>query len=221
MSAMIVKKTPITRIGLPVTEQSQPVEPESPGSTCFAHAFSIDVIVEDELNSPSVLVPSAQELIDWAFAALSADQTPLDTSATAAIAIKVVSLPEMTQLNHTYADKNRPTNVLSFPAEPLTLLPCSGVGQSFELPEQNFLGDIAICAEIVMSEAQEQGKTPAAHWAHMVVHGVLHLCGFDHINDADAQQMETFETQILNSLGFPDPYTVDDSHGAGPNQPLE
>ena len=97
-------------------------------------------------------------------------------------------------MNQRYRSKSGPTNVLSFP---------------FEDPpgvESDELGDIVVCAPVVDREAVEQGKTAQEHWAHMVVHGVLHLCGYDHIDDKDADEMENEETRILTGLGFPAPY---------------
>src|SRR5690554_8049362 len=96
-------------------------------------------------------------------------------------------------LNHRYRGKNSPTKVLSFPAD---LPPELG------LP---LLGDLVVCADVVAREAAEQGKTPSAHWAHMLVHGTLHLLGYDHINDAEAEVMEALETAIVTALGFAPP----------------
>ncbi len=100
----------------------------------------------------------------------------------------------MTDLNGRYRDKPQPTNVLSFPSE----LP-----DELALP---LLGDIVICAPVVNREAEQQGKSPAAHWAHMAVHGTLHLLGYDHIENEDAQRMESLETRILARMGLPCPY---------------
>jgi probable rRNA maturation factor len=100
----------------------------------------------------------------------------------------------MAQLNQHYRGKPGPTNVLSFPAD----LP-----ESLQLP---LLGDIVICAPVVAREAVEQGKPAAAHWAHMAVHGALHLLGYDHICETEATEMEDLETAILATLGFPCPY---------------
>jgi probable rRNA maturation factor len=97
-------------------------------------------------------------------------------------------------LNSQYRNQDKPTNVLSFPAD----LPAE-----LELPD---LGDIIICAEIVEQEAATQKKSLKSHWAHMTVHGILHLLGYDHINDSDATKMEALETQILLKLGFIAPY---------------
>lgn len=111
------------------------------------------------------------------------------------LAVRVVDEAEIADMNQRYRAKPGPTNVLSFP---------------FEDPpgvESDELGDVIICAPVVQREAREQGKTEAAHWAHMVVHGVLHLCGYDHVENADAEIMEGKETSILAGLGFPAPYT--------------
>lgn len=110
------------------------------------------------------------------------------------LTIRLVESSESQQLNHQYRNRNTPTNVLSFP---------------FELPEGielDLLGDLVICAEVVEQEAKQQNKSLTDHWAHMVIHGCLHLLGFDHINENDADEMETLETQLLFSLGIADPY---------------
>ncbi|MCB1757554.1 MAG: rRNA maturation RNase YbeY, partial [Gammaproteobacteria bacterium] len=101
---------------------------------------------------------------------------------------------EIQSLNATYRDKNQVTNVLSFPAD---------YPPEISLP---YLGDILICAAVVNTEAVEQGKPAEAHWAHMVIHGVLHLRGYDHIEEEDAERMERLETELLGELGFSDPY---------------
>ena len=107
-----------------------------------------------------------------------------------ALTIRVVGTAESRQLNRTWRGKDKPTNVLSFPAGDVA----------------DELGDLAICAPVVAREAREQGKALQAHWAHMVVHGVLHLLGYDHENDRDAGRMETKEAGILKQFGYPDPY---------------
>jgi len=108
--------------------------------------------------------------------------------------VRIVDEPEMRELNARYRHKDYPTNVLSFPAE----LP-PGV----DVP---LLGDIVICAPVVNREATEQHKAPRAHWAHMLVHGTLHLLGHDHERERDAAVMEALERRILAGLKFPDPY---------------
>ena len=90
--------------------------------------------------------------------------------------------------------KDAPTNVLSFPFEPI------------ENIESDFLGDIAICAEVVASEAAQQDKQWHAHWAHMVIHGIFHLCGYDHLDAKQAEEMEAMEISVMKGLGYSDPY---------------
>lgn len=110
------------------------------------------------------------------------------------VTIRIVDENESQTLNHQYRHKNKPTNVLSFPFE---------VPEGIEL---NLLGDLVICAHIVEREAQEQGKSLNEHWAHMVIHGCLHLLGFDHISDSEAEEMEAIEIKILANVGISDPY---------------
>lgn len=138
---------------------------------------------------PPAGVPAPAALRGWAIAALGEAQGDLT--------IRIVDETESAQLNARYRGKDYATNVLSFPYE----------SEDFEeSPDGPVLGDLAICAPVVAREAVEQGKDPRAHWAHMVVHGVLHLRGRDHENDAEAEIMEAEERQILAGLGFPDPY---------------
>lgn len=110
------------------------------------------------------------------------------------LTIRVVDEAEITELNDTYRHKNKATNVLSFPFEP---------PPGIEIP---LLGDLVICASVVEQEATEQGKSSRAHWAHMVIHGMLHLQGFDHVVDEEAEEMENLETDLLHQLGYPAPY---------------
>ena len=112
----------------------------------------------------------------------------------AEVSIRIVSSEEMTKLNSGYRGIDKPTNVLSFPMD----------AQSEQ--DRRLLGDIAICADVVLAEAAQQGKSNHAHFAHMLVHGVLHLKGFDHLEDRQAKKMEQLELEILHTMGFPDPY---------------
>ena len=134
-------------------------------------------------------IPESEDFAAWAGATLEyAREGAVD------LVIRVVDEAESRTLNATYRHKDKPTNVLSFP---------------FELPpgiDDDHLGDLVICAGVVIREANEQGKDAEAHWAHMTVHGVLHLLGYDHQNDEQAAQMESRERDILAKLGFPDPY---------------
>ncbi|RXK33981.1 rRNA maturation RNase YbeY [Arsenophonus endosymbiont of Bemisia tabaci Asia II 3] len=110
------------------------------------------------------------------------------------ITIRIVDIAESQYLNLTYRGKDKPTNVLSFPFE---------VPENITLP---LLGDLIICRQVVEKEAIEQQKSQDAHWAHMVIHGCLHLLGYDHLTDFEAEEMETIETEIMQKLGYPDPY---------------
>tara|TARA_R110002153_G_scaffold83607_1_gene210069 strand:- start:3204 stop:3695 length:492 start_codon:yes stop_codon:yes gene_type:complete len=110
------------------------------------------------------------------------------------VTVRITGEEESHTLNHDYRGKDKPTNVLSFP---------------FEAPPgitMNLLGDLVVCAPVIMAEASQQAKTPTNHYAHMVIHGTLHLLGYDHIDDADANVMENKEIQILATLGIDDPY---------------
>jgi probable rRNA maturation factor len=126
-------------------------------------------------------VPHARSFARWANAAFAGGRRRADELPE--LTIRVVGAAESRKLNRTWRGKDKPTNVLSFEG-----------------------GDLAICAPVVAREAREQGKTASAHWAHMVVHGVLHLLGYDHENDQEAAQMEARETKILAQLGMPNPY---------------
>ena len=149
-------------------------------------AAGIQVDVEDASSMPGV--PATPALVHWAVTALATSVREGELS------IRIVGETEGAALNEQYRHKQGATNVLSFPAR----LP-QGV------PLDSF-GDLVICAPVVAREAAEQGKLPDAHWAHMVVHGCLHLLGFDHELEAGAVAMESLETSILARLGYPDPY---------------
>ena len=130
--------------------------------------------------------PAPPQLLHWASAALR--------GADAGASIRITCSAEMREANRRWREADYATNVLSFPAE----LPA----------ELGFahLGDILICADVVRAESARHGVPQPAHWAHMVVHGMLHLQGYDHDNDEDAEVMEELETEILAGLGFADPY---------------
>ena len=113
------------------------------------------------------------------------------------VSVRIVDSAEIHALNSKYRSKDKPTNVLSFPAGKVAGLPA-------DIPV--LLGDIVVCASIVCDEAKAQGKAVEDHWAHMLVHGTLHLFGFDHETDSEAAAMETLETRILSDHGVADPY---------------
>jgi probable rRNA maturation factor len=140
-------------------------------------------------------VPDASDIQAWVTCVLS---NLLDTESFPELSIQVVDEASISELNETYRHKAGPTNVLSFPFEAPPGLP--------EEEARQMLGDIVICAQVVNREAEQQQKTQRAHWAHMVVHGVLHLLGYDHLSDEEAEEMESLEIQLLNQLAFPNPY---------------
>lgn len=144
--------------------------------------------VDVQIATADENIPSEEDFRSWVAAALPADKLNSE------LTIRVVGFDESRSLNAQYRQKDKPTNVLSFPSE----LP-----PDLQIP---LLGDLVICAGVVEREALEQGKTLLAHWAHMVVHGTLHLLGYDHETDAEAEVMEALETRILGTLGFPAPY---------------
>lgn len=115
------------------------------------------------------------------------------------VALKIVSRHEMQQLNKLFRNKDYATNVLAFPSHPIPGIP------------NNLLGDIAICAHVVWEEANEQKIPLNGHWAHITVHGLLHLLGYDHETDEEADVMQTLEIKILQKLGWPNPYLSDGS----------
>ncbi|SFR52193.1 probable rRNA maturation factor [Marinobacter daqiaonensis] len=137
-------------------------------------------------------LPEDEQLQRWAETAWRQDH---DSEVT----LRLVDEEESRELNHQYRGKDRPTNVLSFP---------------FEAPAgitMSLAGDLVICAPVVAREAKEQGKSLQAHWAHMVVHGMLHLQGYDHIGDSEADLMEALEIRLLGQFGISNPYETEES----------
>lgn len=146
--------------------------------------------------------PPPADIEQWIYTALNHPATNYHQAATE-LTVRLVSSQEISQLNHQYRNKNAATNVLSFPAD---------IPAHIDLP---LLGDLVICPAVVNREAGEQGKKPAAHWAHMLIHGTLHLLGYDHVIDEQAELMEGLEIEILHALNFPDPYLlIGDTHTA-------
>lgn len=150
----------------------------------------LDVAVSYAL--PRAGLPAAVSFRKWVAAALEGRIREAD------LAIRLVDTKEGQALNHHYRGKDYATNVLSFPAE----LP-EGLPKGMKFP---LLGDLVICAPVVEREAREQGKRLAAHYAHLTVHGTLHLLGWDHEDDREAEAMERLEREILAELGVADPY---------------
>ncbi len=137
-------------------------------------------------------LPDLAQLEKWISATLLAASDEMRDDAE--LTVRIVDAEESQQLNHQYRDKDKPTNVLSFPFQnpPGITLP--------------LLGDLVICKQVVEKEAMEQQKMLTSHWAHMLVHGTLHLLGYDHIDDDEAEEMESIETKLMIKLGFSDPY---------------
>lgn len=148
--------------------------------------LDLQLAVEDESG-----LPSEENFATWLAAAIAPFQEQAE------VTIRIVDTQESHQLNMDYRGKDKPTNVLSFP---------------FEVPPGmalDLLGDLVICRQVVEQEASEQNKPLLAHWAHMVVHGSLHLLGYDHIEDDEAEEMESLETELMQKLGFEDPYLAE------------
>jgi probable rRNA maturation factor len=138
-------------------------------------------------------LPDEQQIQRWVNAALQ------DYSSDTEIVIRIVDEQESAELNQQYRHKSGPTNILSFPVE---------IPEGIEL---DLLGDLVICAPVLVREALEQQKVLADHWAHIIIHGVLHLLGYDHIEDDDAELMESKEITILNTLTIANPYEQDNN----------
>ena len=158
-------------------------------STTVNRMRQMSVAVEVQLALRDTDVPDTDRIGDWVRAAWLAPEQDAE------VVVRVTDEAESRQLNHDYRGKDRPTNVLSFPFGP----PPPGI-------DLRLVGDLLICAPVVAREARQQGKSTEAHWAHMVVHGMLHLQGYDHQTDEQAGSMELLETEILAGLGYPAPY---------------
>jgi probable rRNA maturation factor len=152
--------------------------------------LSIDLQVACETNHPAF-----EKIHYWVSEAL---KTEIDEEEKEDIevCIRIVDKEESQQLNNTYRKKNKPTNVLSFYYS----------DDDWDTEDIHLLGDLVICAEIVEEEAKEQNKPIEAHWAHLIIHGILHLLEYDHQSDEDAKKMEGLEVEILKKLGYKNPY---------------
>lgn len=153
--------------------------------------FIIDVQNNYPSNTSSQL-PTESLLQHWACAVLEQEQL-----LAAELTLRLVDAEEMQSLNAQFRGKNMPTNVLSFPAQIPADIP-------LDIP---LLGDVILCVSVIEREAKEQGTLLLAHWAHMVIHGTLHLLGYDHQDDKEADVMEAKEIFLLQQLNYPDPYS--------------
>jgi len=151
----------------------------------------INVFVQN-VTTCNESIPTDDLFSEWANAANIAINNQVE------LTIRIVDELESAELNQKYRNKNSATNVLAFPFE---------VEQEIDLV---ILGDLVICSQIVKFEAQQQSKNELEHWAHLVIHGVLHLQGYNHINTNQAEEMEHLEVQILNSFGIRNPYLVNE-----------
>ena len=154
---------------------------------------TVKVQVDVQLASDDDTTPQAEVIEAWVMRAIDG----AGRAGNLEVGVRVVDTDEIRMLNREYRDKDAATNVLSFPTGPVSGLPDD---------EPQPLGDIVICAAVVADEAVEQGKDAADHWAHMLVHGTLHLLGYDHQADDEAREMEGLETRVLAAYGVADPY---------------
>jgi probable rRNA maturation factor len=155
------------------------------------------LVVDVQVACRDADIPAATEIRNWVARALEGSRKSLAEGTE--LSVRLVDKEEMRILNRDYRNKDRPTNVLSFPAGAMEGLPAEA---------GRVLGDIVICAPIVGDEAARQGKSLGDHWAHILVHGTLHLLGYDHDSDTEAVEMEALETHILTANGLKDPYAM-------------
>jgi probable rRNA maturation factor len=156
----------------------------------------VAVTVDVQVACDDTDIPAAGTIQDWMTLAVEAADVSADGSLE--VAVRVVEPDEIQVLNALYRDKDEATNVMAFPAGPLQGLPADA---------PVVLGDVVVCAAVVAAEAREQGKRSADHWAHMLVHGILHLLGYDHQEEAQAAAMESLEAAVLARRGIANPYT--------------
>ncbi len=152
--------------------------------------MSIDLYIQRIIEQQEQ--PSDAEILKWVKTAIGAHRSEVEMT------IRITDKHEIQYLNHEYRQKNKPTNVLAFPLE-----------QHEDLPIP-LLGDLVVCAEVIEEEAKEQNKDMIAHWAHIIIHGTLHLLGYDHIEDKEAEEMESLETTLMQQLGYNNPYADDE-----------
>ena len=152
--------------------------------------MAVTLEINQEPDQNILYLPREEDFIQWCQLALDAKEKDYE------INLNIVSLAKIQELNHTYRSKNKPTNVLSFPFE-----------NEFSL-DIRLLGDIVVSHEIINKEATEQNKTFYAHWAHIIIHSCLHLMGYDHIIEEEANLMENYEILLLKQLNIANPYVL-------------
>lgn len=161
----------------------------------------MDIQLNIQLATECEHFPDEKQVKKWIISALEHVELSLTSPS---LTVRVVSMEESEQLNSDFRGKNQPTNVLSFPFEPPEGIDFSQTDQFLD----EYLGDLAICAKLVEKEANNQLKLVESHWAHLIIHGTLHLLGFDHIDEDQANKMEALEIAILASCGFSNPYII-------------
>jgi len=156
-------------------------------------------------------IPADSMISTWLHTTLSSVAEHLLHSTDIMLSLRIVDISEMQALNHQFRQKTKPTNVLSFPNTDYAIEPQLDRSIPHSIPWDNeyYLGDIILCAPIIEQEAKDQNKSLEHHWAHMIVHGVLHLLGYDHVEEKQAEEMESLEISILQKIGFSNPYALD------------
>lgn len=167
-------------------------DPEPPSS-------NLNLLLDVDGDVDNAMIPSSDSISTWVRHAVTG-VPGFDSTVVYEVSVSVVTEPQMQTLNRNYRDKNSPTNVLSFPSN-MPTLPASENSASHLA-----LGDVVLCHSVIVSEAEAQKKTVAEHWAHMIVHSVLHLFDYDHEQDAAAESMEALEVTLLEGLSIPNPY---------------
>jgi probable rRNA maturation factor len=189
------------------SEHPPPATSEPVATVVETDYGSIPLLLQVQRACAAADLATDAELLRWVGAALA--QGLKAPRGALELGLRIVDDQEGAELNQRYRGRDGATNVLSFPFDAPEGLPPE-IADAMGAEWNGQLGDIVICAPVLRREAAEQGKQLDAHTAHLVVHGTLHLLGFDHINPADAVAMETLESVILAGLGFPSPYEVDD-----------
>ena len=189
----------------PVTDTTPEKMLDNPADAHTAGSLDVEIQWQTERHGPS---PTDDEIRQWARSAIEFEnrspesvcsQAPDDdalSDGAGELTVRVVDSDEMRSANHQWRGVDKATNVLSFPSD---FPPETGL---------TYHGDLLICAEVLSDECYQQGKSLKAHWAHIVIHGTLHLLGYDHIEDADAAVMEKREVEILATLGVENPYRI-------------